>query len=350
MTTINKDMPVMITGATGYVAGRIIEKLLSEGITVHAAVRQPDNKEKTKYLDSLAEKLQGEIKYFKSDLLVEGSYDKAAEGCEVIFHTASPFTLEVKDPQKQLIDPALKGTKNVLSTASKIETIKRVVLTSSCAAIYGDSADVAEAPNGILTEEVWNTTSSLEHNPYSYSKTLAEKSAWEIAEKQSKWDMVVINPSFVVGPGINPNATSETYNIFKQLSDGTMKSGAPHWEVGVIDVRDLAVGHYNAAFTPTANGRNIISAETSSFLGIAKILVDNFSGYPFPKKKAPKFLAWLFAPAAGMTRKMVSKNVGHYWKADNSKSIKELNMNYRSVEETVIDFFKHLEEGGVVKK
>ena len=46
MNAIDKDKPVMITGATGYVAGWIVKKLLDEGFTVHAAVRDPENRKK----------------------------------------------------------------------------------------------------------------------------------------------------------------------------------------------------------------------------------------------------------------------------------------------------------------
>jgi dihydroflavonol-4-reductase len=72
MTTIDQSKPVMVTGATGYVAGRVIERLLQDGITVHAAVRAPENKEKIQHLEDLAKKLNGTIKYFKADLLQDG--------------------------------------------------------------------------------------------------------------------------------------------------------------------------------------------------------------------------------------------------------------------------------------
>ncbi len=290
MQTIDNTKPVMVTGATGYVAGRLVEKLLSEGITVHAAVRSPDNKEKTKYLDGLAEKLPGSIKYFKSDLLDEGSYDEAMAGCEVVYHTASPFFLEVKDPQKDLVDPALKGTRNVLETVNRTESVKRVVVTSSCAAIYGDSKEMVDLPNQAINEDIWNTSSSLEHQPYSYSKTVAEKEAWKIAEAQDRWRLVTINPSFVLGPGINPHATSESYGIMKQIGKGDFKMGAPEFNIGCIDVRDLAVAHYNAGTFPDAEGRHIISAHNSGFGELAKIIKEAYPNYPIGTRKLPECL------------------------------------------------------------
>jgi dihydroflavonol-4-reductase len=341
----------MVTGATGYVAGWIIKKLLDEGFTVHAAVRHPENKESLKYLDALAAKASGSIIYFKADLLDEGAYDTAMKGCELVFHTASPFTSKIKDPQKDLIDPALKGTKNVLGSVNRTESVKRVVLTSSCAAIIGDAIDCREYPGGIATEAQWNVTSTVGHQPYSFSKTVAEHAAWEMNEAQNRWDLVVINPSFVIGPGINPNATSESFNLVRQLGDGSMKSGVPSFYIGVVDVRDLAEAHFKAAFKPEAKGRHIISAENSDFRTLANFLSKKYgTAYPFPQKTLPKFLVWIIAPAAGFTRKMIRLNVGYPWMVNNTKSIKELGVKYRPVETSIVDFFQQMIDNQVFTK
>ena len=340
----------MITGATGYVAGWIVKKLLDEGFTVHAPVRNPENKEKLKYLNETAEKASGKIKYFKADLLETASYDEAIKNCELVFHTASPFINKVKYPQKDLLDPALKGTINVLESANITESVKRVVLTSSCAAIIGDAIDCENYPNGLATEEFWNDSSSLNHQPYSYSKVLAEKKAWKIAEAQNRWDLVVINPSLVIGPGINPKSTSESFNLIKQLGNGKMRFGLPDYTIGVVDVRDLAAAHYNAGFTPEAKGRHIISGENTDFLNMSVALHKKYADkYPLPKKTLPKFLVWLVAPAIGVTRKAISKNVGHKWKVDNTKSIKQLNMKYRTMKESIMDFFQQMIDNDVFK-
>ncbi len=351
MKTISKNKPVMVTGATGYVAGWLVKELLDAGITVHAPVRNPDNPEKLKYLNELAKNSTGKIVYFKADLLAEGSYDEAMKGCELVFHTASPFTSAVKDPQKDLVDPALLGTRNVLNSVNKTDSVKRVVLTSSCAAIIGDAKDCLSYPNGIATEEQWNETSTLDHQAYSYSKTVAEKEAWKINEAQNRWDLVVINPSLVLGPGINPNGTSESFNIVKMLADGQMKMGAPDMRIGAIDVRDLGKAHFRGGFTPEAKGRHIVSAEHTSLLELGKSLREKYGDqYPFPKKTLPKWLVWLAAPASGLKRKMVSNNIGYDWKVDHSKSKKELGMEYTPIKTSITDFFEQMVEAGTFKK
>jgi len=354
MTKIDKSKPVLVTGATGYIAGWLIKRLLEDGITVHAAVRNPDKKEKLEHLNKIAGKSKGSIRYFKSDLLEEGSYADAMKDCELVYHTASPFTSQIKDPQKDLIDPAVLGTRNVLEQANKTESVKRIVLTSSCAAMYTDCSDLDELPGGALTEDVWNTTASLKHQPYSLSKTLAEKEGWRIMEEQSRWDMVAINPCMVLGPPLNPHTTiSESLMLLKQMGDGTFKMGAPNLGIGVVDVREVAEAHYQAGFRPEAKGRHINCGHSSSFLEMARVLHAKYGNdYPIPTKPLPK---WLFLAVGPMlnksaTRKYIRNNVNRTWKADNSKSIKELGIQYRPLEETMHESFQVLIDEGVLKK
>jgi len=345
MITIDTKSPVLVTGATGYVAGWLIKELLEAGVTVHAAVRDPSKTEKHEHLDEIAAKAKGSIKYFKADLLDEGSYAEAMDECSIVFHTASPFIINVKNPQKELIDPAKLGTRNVLTQATKTSSVKRVVVTSSCAAVYGDNADLKKTPLGIFTEDVWNTSSSLKNNPYSYSKTVAEQQAWEIANVQDQWDLVTINPTLVMGPGLNPKGTSESFNLIRQLGDGTMKAGVPDWGFGVVDVRDVAKAHIAAAYTPEAKGRYITSGHNTNFPEMAKLLLPQFGDqYPIPRKTLPKYLVWLVGPIMdkSLKRCFISKNIGHPWIGDNLKSVRELGMQYRSLSETMNDFFQQI--------
>jgi nucleoside-diphosphate-sugar epimerase len=350
---IDKTKPVLVTGATGYVAGWLVKKLLEEGITVHAAVRNPDKKEKIQHLNAIAEKSTGTIKYFKTDLLDNGSYAEAMQGCEVVFHTASPFALNVNDAQKDLVDPAVKGTRNVLEEANKTSSVKRVVVTSSCAAIYSDAKECANYPNGEITESIWNETASLNYQPYSYSKTMAEKEAWKIAEAQNNWELVTINPSFVMGPFLNPKATtSESFNVMKQMGDGSFKSGAPKMGIGVVDVRDVAEAHFQAGFNPDANGRYITSAHNSNFVEIGQTLHNKFGDkYPLPNKALPKWLIVLIGPFLdkSLNRKMLRNNVNHVWKANNNKIKKELGIQFKPLAETLEDTFQVLIDEKIIQ-
>lgn len=354
MVTIDKTKPVFVSGANGYVASWLVKKLLEEGLIVHAAVRTPENDKKVGHLKDIAKNTTGELKLFKADLLTPNSYAEAMQGCELVYHTASPFTTNVKNPQNELIEPAVKGTENVLTTACKTTSVKRVVDTSSCAAIYTDAIDTVNAPNGILTEEVWNKTASLKYQPYSYSKTLAEKKAWEIANAQYQWDLVTINMSLVMGPALNPHqTTSESMNILKQLGDGTMKSGVPRMGMGIVDVRDVAEAHYRAGFTPKAKGRYITSGSNTDLLEMSTVLLPKYGDrYPLPKKALPKWLLMIVGPIVnkGFTRKFIKNNVNIPWKADNSKIKNELGIQFRPLKETMQDSFQVLIDNNIIKQ
>jgi nucleoside-diphosphate-sugar epimerase len=353
MTTIDKTKPVMVTGANGYVASWLVKRLLDEGITVHAAVRSPENDKKVGHLKTAAANSKGELKLFKADLLTPHSYKEAMEGCELVYHTASPFITDVKNPQKELIEPAEKGTANVLETANQVSSVKRVIVTSSCAAIYTDAIDTVNAPGGQLTEAIWNTTASLDYQPYAYSKTLAEKKAWKIAKGQNQWDLLTINMSLVMGPSLNPHqTTSESMNILKMMGDGQMKMGAPKMGVGLVDVRDVAEAHFKAGYTAEAGGRYITSAHNTDFLEMGTVLLDKYGAkYPIPKKALPKIMLMIFGPFVNklFTRKFIRNNVNIPWNADNSKIKKELGIQFLPLKKTMEDSFQMLIDEGILK-
>jgi nucleoside-diphosphate-sugar epimerase len=352
MREIDRSKPVLVTGGTGYLASWIIKKLLEQGSVVNASVREPSSIQKVGHLTALAKASDGQLKLFKSDLLDSGSFDKAMRDCELVIHTASPFFVTgIEDPQEQLIRPAREGTRNVLESANRAATVKRVVLTSSVVAIYGDNADIALAPGGVFTETEWNVTSSIAHQPYAYSKTIAEKEAWVIATEQNQWDLLTINPGWILGPSVSKRRDSLSINTMVQLGDGTFKTGVPELHNGLVDVRDVASAHIKAGYTPQASGRHIVVSGEARLLDIANVLRKHFgNGYPFPRRQVPKFVFWLIAPMMGYTRKFVSRNVGIPIRFDNSYSKTDLGMSYISVEQTVKDHFQQILDDGLLDK
>ncbi|OJJ15350.1 diaminohydroxyphosphoribosylaminopyrimidine deaminase [marine bacterium AO1-C] len=349
--TIDTSKPILVTGASGYIASWIIKKLLEKGCTVRGTVRDKSNKDRYQHLVDIAGQASGTFEPIQADLMNAGDFDEAAQGCEVIMHTASPFIRSgIKDAEKQLIAPALQGTRNVLEAANKAESVKKVVLTSSVVAIYGDAADLKQTKNGVFTEEYWNETSSPGHQPYAYSKTVAEKEAWKIAEAQDRWKLAVINPSFVLGPSLTNRRDSTSIATMLDFLNGTFKQGVPKVDFGVVDVRNIADAHIEAAFRAQAEGRHIMVGAHSSLKGIAQKIEEAFpKKYKLPKSTINKLMSYLVGPMFGLSWKYVSRNVGKPLKFDNSKSLNNLGIEYIPFKQTVQEHVAQLENDGLVK-
>ena len=162
--------PVCITGATGFVGSHVVEAFLAAGIPVRAAVRSPDDEEKTAHLKAMAERHGTDLTFHEANLREPGSFDEAVAGCEGVIHVAAVARLAAPNPQAQIVDPSIEGAKNVLSAATKAG-VRRVILTSSIAAI-GSYRASQDHP---LTEADWNEQSTAETDAYGYAKTAAER-------------------------------------------------------------------------------------------------------------------------------------------------------------------------------
>jgi nucleoside-diphosphate-sugar epimerase len=342
----------LVTGGSGYLASWIIKKLLEDSINVNATVRDPSNMQKVEHLNAMAKDAPGKLTLFQADLMHSGSFDEAMQDCELVIHTASPFFLTgIKNSEKELLQPAREGTRNVLASANRTPSVKRIVLTSSIVAIYGDNADMALAKGGRFTEQDWNVTSRADHQPYSFSKTIAEKEAWAIAKEQDRWDLLTINPGWILGPSVSKRTDSTSIRTMIEFGNGTYKNGVPELWSNIVDVRDVATAHIKAGFTPEASGRHIVVSAEATLLDIAKILQKHFGrAYPFPRREAPKFLFWLVAPVYGHTRKFVSRNVGIPVKFDNAYSKTDLHMAYIPIEQTIKEHFQQIIDDGLLGK
>ena len=126
-------LPQLVTGGSGFVALELVQQLLESGHIVHTTVRSLKNPGKTKPLKALQVKHEGKLNLFEADLLKPGSFAAAMAGCSVVYHVASPFRVpeKIKDGQKEMVEPALEGTRNVLQSVNQTESVKRVVFTST---------------------------------------------------------------------------------------------------------------------------------------------------------------------------------------------------------------------------
>lgn len=123
---------VTVTGVTGFVAQELVKQLLSKGYNVRGTLRSAVDSPRACSLQQAVSHLPGTLELFQADLLQDGSFDDAIAGANYVYHVASPFFIQSDNPQKDLIDPAVQGTKNVLASVAKHKgTVKRCVVTSS---------------------------------------------------------------------------------------------------------------------------------------------------------------------------------------------------------------------------
>ena len=349
MITIDPGKPILVTGGSGYIASWIVKLLLDKGHTVHATVRNVNDPVKVDHLRKIADESSGKLVLFEADLLKDGSFDAAMEGCELVIHTASVWSIDLKMDPDLFIKPAIDRTRNVLNSVNKTSTVKRVVLTSSSAAIFGDCREIQGLAGGVATEENWNTTSSPKHLPYSYSKTIAEKLAVEMQKEQNRWDLVAINPTWVFGPSLSKRRGIQTTGLLILLTEKRSAIGTVPFSLGVVDVRDVAEAHIKAGFQPESSGRHILYNEQLWAREIAAVLDQHFgSKFTFPKGELPKWLCWLIAPAIPTTREIVTKSYGYKVDFDNTRSIKQLGITYRPVETTLVEHFNQIVEDGLI--
>jgi dihydroflavonol-4-reductase len=345
---VSSTDPVLVTGATGFVASRLVELLLARGYRVRGTVRSVSSPvvDTLRQLPGAADRLE----VAEADLLRPGSFDVPAAGCGAVMHTASPYVLDVKDPQRDLVDPAVEGTRAVLTACVRAGTVARVVLTSSMAAITD------EPPNDrVLTEADWNERSSLERNPYYYSKTMAEKAAWSFMEQAPGFDLVAINPFMVVGPSLAP-ALNTSNRVFVAIANGEFPAIVDmHW--GFTDVRDVAEAHVRAMETPAAHGRYICAGEVVSMRTVVELLAktDYSRRYRLPTRSLDSSVGtWLarlstYARPKG-TGTYLRTHLGRVPRYDTTKIRSELGMSFRPAAETILETMADLERWGHLRQ
>lgn len=328
---IGANIKVCVTGASGFIAAHCIQQLLQQGYIVHGTVRSTKQADKIAHITNLPH-AQERLHLFEADLLAEAAFDQAIAGCDYVLHTASPYTMTAKDPQKDLVEPALQGTLNVLRSIKKAGSVKRVVLTSSVAAIT-DSPD----PNHVYTEADWNVSSSLERNPYYYSKKLAEEAAWKYAQEE-KLDLVVINPFVVIGPclskEVNPSA-----GIIRDIFNGAYPA-IMDFTWGMVDVRDVARAHVLAIQVQQAKGRYLCANQPISMHDLVEMLKKHYSEFKLPSMSLNGAVGTQLAKMTsyfqpGQIGQYIRTNIARPVRFDHSKAEKELGLQFIDLEESV---------------
>lgn len=257
LTTHIMAQTVLLTGASGFIAQHIAKLLVTEGYSVVGTVRLKNKG--NQLVENLKKLGSGSFTYeIVSDIAEENAFDEAFSKhpeISVVLHTASPFFYDTKDPEKELILPAIRGTDNVFGVIKKqVDAgtckIERVVLTSSDAALY--LAEDEQRKELHFDETSWNqiTYEDAVKDPitaYYGAKTFAERKAWEFSKQDGFPPLTAVNPVYVFGPQAfdteakgKLNTSNEMIRGLLLLDDGDTFSNETG---GYIDVRDVARAH-----------------------------------------------------------------------------------------------------------
>ncbi|GMI65958.1 hypothetical protein like AT5G19440 [Hibiscus trionum] len=272
---------VCVTGASGYIASWLVKVLLHRGYTVRGTVRDPSDPKKSQHLLAL-DGAKERLHLFKAHLLDEGAFDSVVDGCVAVFHTASPVFANIKDPQAEMIDPAVNGTLNVLRSCAKVPSIKRVIVTSSTAAMVNNGRPLGP---DVVVDETWFSDLAFCQKSkrwYMLSKTLAEEAAWKFA-KENGLDMVTINPGLVIGPLLQPTLNTSVELISKLING---PETFPNGSYYLIDVRDVANAHVLAFENPSACGRYLLVERVVHCSEIVETLRKLYPQLSLPEKCA----------------------------------------------------------------
>ncbi|KAK0574727.1 hypothetical protein LWI29_028142 [Acer saccharum] len=269
---------VCVTGGAGYIASWLVKKLLQHGYTVKATVLDPNDPMETEHLLAL-DGAKERLEIFKANLLEEGSFDSAVDACDGVFHTASPVLFSANDPQADIVDTAVKGTLNVLKSCAKSPSVKRVIYTSSMAAVMCNRKPIT--PDTVVDENWFSDPAVCENmkNWYALSKTLAEGAAWKFTEENGI-DLVTLNPGMVIGTLLQPTLNLSVEIILK-LVNGDQSFPSPY---RLVDVRDVANAHIQALELPSASGRYCIVESNRSSTETLEILRQLFPTLHLPTK------------------------------------------------------------------
>jgi len=338
---------VLVTGGSGFIGSHCILQLLAAGHQVRTTVRDLKREAGVRALLKQGGAEPGDrLKFHAADLMGDEGWSEAVSGCEFVLHVASPFPSTVPKDENELIIPAREGALRVLR-ASRDAGVRRVVMTSSFAAIgYGHVPQTAP-----FNESDWTDPNGSDVAPYTKSKTLAERAAWDFIEREGgRLELAVVNPVGVFGPVLGADYATSILFV-QRMMDGALP-GLPRMSFGAVDVRDVADLHLRAMTNPAAKGERFL-AVAGDFLWIveiAKILKARMgeAARRVPTRQLPDWLVRLAAlrdPAV----KQIIPELGKWKNATSEKAHRVLGWTPRAREDAIVATAESLVRLGLLK-
>ena len=291
------------------------------------------------------------LRLVEADLCKPETWPNAVRRCTYVFHVASPFV--IGGDEAELVRTAVEGTTNVLQACADAGGIKRVVVTSSCAAISSGSVGNPGTPQDhIYTEEDWSDEAVC--TGYIKSKLKAEQAAWDFVKKldeSKRFELTVVNPSYVQGPLLSASSGEGSQEFCLRLLNGSIPA-LPDISFPIIDVREAAAGHIAAMENSNTNGkRYILSTRGVHLKEFSQIIGNEFrpQGYKITSRDLPKAVVWVGKFFSSMMKALYA-SLGKNIEFSNERMVSELGIQPRPVEESIIDTCYSLIDLGIAKK
>ncbi|KAK4238331.1 putative NADPH-dependent methylglyoxal reductase [Achaetomium macrosporum] len=328
---------VLLTGGTGFIASHVLDCLLDHGFDVVVTARSREKGERV--VKSVHESLDRQVSFVVvEDIAKDGAFDEAVKSdppFDYVVHTASPYQPHWNDPVKDCLDPAIKGTIGILkSTQAYAPTVKRVVITSSSAAMLSPPNHPKVYDESCWADVTWEQALDPQHT-YRASKKLAEKAAWTFVRTTHRptFTLTIINNTYTFGPIPRSLASLSTLNTSNQRirdlvhgrwrgSEGGIPPTAPVFTF--VDVRDVALAHVRALTSPEAGGRRFYVV--SGFFSNPRIA-------GIVRKRFPELHERLPSEAEAEKDDFPED----HWGFDNRQSREVLGLEYKGLEESVVD-------------
>ncbi|KAL6843894.1 hypothetical protein ACP4OV_026465 [Aristida adscensionis] len=290
MSASGERKTACVTGGNGYIASALIKLLLEKGYAVKTTVRNPDDMAKNSHLKEL--QALGPLEVHRASLDDEGSFDAAVAGCAYAFLVAAPVNTKSDNPEQDMIEAAVRGTLNVMRSCARAGTVKRVVLTSSAAAVGGRQL---HGEGHVLDEASWSDVDYLRDTKrapmwaYAVSKVLLEKEAGRFAAEHGL-SLVTLCPVVTVGAAPAPAVQTSVPNCLSLLSGNEAQfavlSGIERGSgtVALVHVDDVCRAELfvaeEAAAAGDGAGRYVLAGLNTTILELARFLDGRYPQYP----------------------------------------------------------------------
>ena len=334
---------VLVSGGSGFLGGWCVVELLRRGYRVRTTVRDIAREAEVRARVEPQVEAGDRLTVLTADLGSDDGWEQAVQGCDYVLHVASPFPpVQPEDPD-ELIVPAREGTLRVLRAALDAG-VDRVVVTSSVAAV-GGSTSHSDVP---LDEQSWTDADNPKLTPYTRSKTIAERAAWDLVKERGEVEkLAVVNPGAILGPLLSDDR-SFSLELIERLLKGI--PGTPRIGFSIVDVRDVADLHILAMTDPAAGGERFIAVTEFRWMSeVAAVLRDRLgpAAAKVPKRSVPGFVVRAMGIFDPSIRSVVGQ-LGRRVEMSSEKARSRLGWSPRPVDETVVDCAQSLVDERVV--